>query len=156
MNSAFAGNICLIESLKVFAEHGSDRAEFVKLCKRVEYTIRAWYLLQFEDLMVLVIFSLCLFKLCIAITSSNQDVLTFILCLQQLYSLFDPVSGAKKLEQQNLSPTEIDVLEQNFLTYLFQVLHLFFMSFLCFRSGGWVGLDMHGIKTGNTIIRKGY
>ncbi|KAG6748595.1 hypothetical protein POTOM_048524 [Populus tomentosa] len=91
MNSAFAGNICLIESLKVFAEHGTDRAEFVKLCKRVEYTIRAWYLLQFEDLM-------------------------------QLYSLFDPVSGAKKLEQQKLSPTEIDVLEQNFLTYLFQVM----------------------------------
>lgn len=34
------------------AEHSSDRAEFLKLCKRVEYTIRAWYLLQFEDLMV--------------------------------------------------------------------------------------------------------
>lgn len=33
-------------------EHKSDRAEFLKLCKRVEYTIRAWYLLQFEDLMV--------------------------------------------------------------------------------------------------------
>ena len=141
----------LIESLKVFAEHGTDRAEFLKLCKRVEYTIRAWYLLQFEDMMVLVIFSSCVFKLR---TSSNQDVLTFILCLQQLYSLFDPVYGAKKLEQQNLSPTEINVLEQNFLTCLFQVLHLFFVSFLCFRSGGWVSLDMHEIKTGNTIIRK--
>jgi hypothetical protein len=44
------------------------------------------------------------------------------LCLQQLYSLFDPVHGAQKLEQQNLSPEEIDVLEQNFLMYLFQVL----------------------------------
>ncbi|KAJ6873674.1 hypothetical protein NC651_032510 [Populus alba x Populus x berolinensis] len=81
----------LIMTLANLIEHGTDRAEFVKLCKRVEYTIRAWYLLQFEDLM-------------------------------QLYSLFDPVSGAKKLEQQNLSPTEIDVLEQNFLTYLFQVM----------------------------------
>ncbi|XP_040370841.1 uncharacterized protein LOC112186322 isoform X3 [Rosa chinensis] len=30
-----------------------DRDEFLKLCKRVEYTIRAWYLLQFEDLMVM-------------------------------------------------------------------------------------------------------
>ncbi|CAI9777224.1 unnamed protein product [Fraxinus pennsylvanica] len=70
-------------------EHTSDRAEFLKLCKRVEYTIRAWYLLQFEDLM-------------------------------QLYSLFDPVHGAQKLEQQNLSPDEVDILEQNFLTYLFQ------------------------------------
>lgn len=133
----------LIESLKVFAEHGTDRAEFLKLCKRVEYTIRAWYFLQFEDMMVLVIFSSCLFKLW---ASSNQDVLTFILCLQQLYSLFDPVSGAKKLEQQNLSPTEIHVLEQNFLTFLFQVLHLFYVFFLCFRSGGWVSLDMHEIK----------
>ncbi|KAG8385032.1 hypothetical protein BUALT_Bualt04G0180700 [Buddleja alternifolia] len=72
-------------------EHSSDRAEFLKLCKRVEYTIRAWYLLQFEDLM-------------------------------QLYSLFDPVHGSQKLEQQNLSPDEIDILEQNFLTYLFQVM----------------------------------
>ncbi|KAG8656054.1 hypothetical protein MANES_04G093700v8 [Manihot esculenta] len=72
-------------------ELSSDRAEFLKLCKRVEYTIRAWYLLQFEDLM-------------------------------QLYSLFDPVTGAQKLEQQKLSPEEIDVLEQNFLIHLFQVM----------------------------------
>nr|XP_009761549.1 PREDICTED: uncharacterized protein LOC104213712 isoform X2 [Nicotiana sylvestris] len=41
----------------------------------------------------------------------------------QLYSLFDPVNGAKKLEQQKLSPEEIDVLEQNFLTYLFQIMN---------------------------------
>ncbi|KDP41865.1 hypothetical protein JCGZ_26883 [Jatropha curcas] len=81
----------LIMTLANLIEHTSDRAEFLKLCKRVEYTIRAWYLLQFEDLM-------------------------------QLYSLFDPVSGAQKLQQQNLSPEEIDVLEQNFLTYLFQVM----------------------------------
>ncbi|KAL6533559.1 hypothetical protein OROMI_027671 [Orobanche minor] len=39
----------------------------------------------------------------------------------QLYSLFDPVHGTQKLEQQNLSSDEIDILEQNFLTYLFQV-----------------------------------
>ncbi|XP_065867065.1 uncharacterized protein [Euphorbia lathyris] len=81
----------LIMTLANLIEFSSDRAEFLKLAKRVEYTIRAWYLLQFEDLM-------------------------------QLFSLFDPVSGAKKLEQQNLSPEEIDVLEQNFLTYLFQVM----------------------------------
>ncbi|XP_028780244.1 uncharacterized protein LOC114736559 [Neltuma alba] len=81
----------LIMTLANLIEHSSDRAEFLKLCKRVEYTIRAWYLLQFEDLM-------------------------------QLYSLFDPVHGAQKLEQQNLAPEEIDVLEQNFLTYLFQVM----------------------------------
>lgn len=41
--------------------------------------------------------------------------------LQQLYSLFDPVHGTQKLEQQNLSSDEIDILEQNFLRYLFQV-----------------------------------
>ncbi|CAL2250471.1 unnamed protein product [Prunus armeniaca] len=81
----------IIMTLANLIEHSSDRAEFLKLCKRVEYTIRAWYLLQFEDLM-------------------------------QLYSLFDPVNGAKKLEQQNLPPKEIDVLEQNFLRYLFQVM----------------------------------
>ncbi|KAL6508125.1 hypothetical protein OROHE_021667 [Orobanche hederae] len=40
----------------------------------------------------------------------------------QLYSLFDPVHGTQKLEQQNLSSDEIDILEQNFLTYLFQVM----------------------------------
>ncbi|KAL2320391.1 hypothetical protein Fmac_029360 [Flemingia macrophylla] len=81
----------LIMTLANLIEHSSDRAEFLKLCKRIEYTIRAWYLLQFEDLM-------------------------------QLYSLFDPVHGAQKLEQQKLTPEEIDVLEQNFLTYLFQVM----------------------------------
>lgn len=81
----------LIMALADLIEHSSDRAEFLKLCKRVEYTIHAWYLLQFEDLM-------------------------------QLYSLFDPVNGAQKLEQQKLSPDEIDVLEQNFLTYLFQIM----------------------------------
>jgi hypothetical protein len=41
--------------------------------------------------------------------------------MQQLYSLFDPVSGEKRLEQQNLSSDEIDTLEFNFMTYLFQV-----------------------------------
>ncbi|OMO50352.1 hypothetical protein CCACVL1_30493 [Corchorus capsularis] len=38
----------------------------------------------------------------------------------QLYSLFYPVHGAQKLQQLNLSSDEIDVLERNFLTYLFQ------------------------------------
>nr|GMC50904.1 Chromosome partition protein like [Ipomoea batatas] len=42
--------------------------------------------------------------------------------MQQLYSLFDPVYGAQKLEQQNLNSDEIDILEQNFLTYLFQIM----------------------------------
>ncbi|RZS05834.1 hypothetical protein BHM03_00036382, partial [Ensete ventricosum] len=74
-----------------FPELGTDRAEFLRLCKRVEYTIRAWYLLHFEDLM-------------------------------QLHSLFDPVHGGRRLEQQHLSDEEIDVLELNFITYLFQVM----------------------------------
>ncbi|KAE8718461.1 UPF0496 protein [Hibiscus syriacus] len=43
-------------------------------------------------------------------------------CKVHNYSLFDPVYGAQKLQQQNLTPAEIDVLEQNFLTYLFQVM----------------------------------
>ncbi|KAK4417959.1 hypothetical protein Salat_2208600 [Sesamum alatum] len=81
----------LIVHLANLIEHSSDRAEFLKLCKRVEYTIRAWYMLHFEDLM-------------------------------QLYSLFDPVHGTHKLDQQNLSTDEIDILEQNFLRYLFQVM----------------------------------
>ncbi|KAG8054080.1 hypothetical protein GUJ93_ZPchr0001g29777 [Zizania palustris] len=69
----------------------SDREEFMKLCKRIEYTIRAWYHLQFDDMM-------------------------------ELFALFDPVHGAKKLQQQNFSPEEVDTLEQNFLTYFFQVM----------------------------------
>ncbi|KEH25636.1 hypothetical protein MtrunA17_Chr6g0461911 [Medicago truncatula] len=81
----------LFIALANLIKHSSDRAEFLKLCKRIEYTIRAWYLLQFEDMM-------------------------------QLYALFDPVSGAHKLEQQGLTCKEIDVLEQNFLTYLFEVM----------------------------------
>ncbi|CAN1295915.1 hypothetical protein LINPERPRIM_LOCUS22985 [Linum perenne] len=43
----------LIMTLANLIEQSSDRDEFLKLCKRVEYTIRAWYLLQFEDLMQL-------------------------------------------------------------------------------------------------------
>ncbi|KAI8533348.1 hypothetical protein RHMOL_Rhmol10G0001900 [Rhododendron molle] len=43
----------LIMRLANLIERSSDRAEFLKLCKRVEYNIRAWYLLQFEDLMVM-------------------------------------------------------------------------------------------------------
>lgn len=81
----------LFMRLAYLIEHEVDRNEFLKLCKKVEYTIRAWYLLQFEDLM-------------------------------QLYSLFDPVSGEKRLEQQNLTPDEIETLEFNFMTYLFQVM----------------------------------
>ncbi|KAL0344197.1 UNVERIFIED_CONTAM: hypothetical protein Sangu_1307100 [Sesamum angustifolium] len=42
----------LIVHLANLIEHSSDRAEFLKLCKRVEYTIRAWYMLHFEDLML--------------------------------------------------------------------------------------------------------
>ncbi|AQK39744.1 aminopeptidase [Zea mays] len=40
----------------------------------------------------------------------------------QLYSLFDPVSGKERLQQQNLTPEEIETLEFNFMTYLFQVM----------------------------------
>lgn len=81
----------LVMTLANLIEHSTDRAEFLKFCKRVEYTIRAWYILQFEDLM-------------------------------QLYALFDPIYGAQKLEQQNLSPEEIDILEENFLSYMLQVM----------------------------------
>ncbi|XP_047178721.1 uncharacterized protein LOC124845639 [Vigna umbellata] len=81
----------LIMTLTNLIKHSADRVEFLKLCKRIEYTIRAWYLLQFEDMM-------------------------------QIYSLFDPVSGAQKLKQQKIPSEEVDVLEQNFLAYLFEVM----------------------------------
>ncbi|KQK11333.1 uncharacterized protein LOC100835927 [Brachypodium distachyon] len=81
----------LIMKLAYLIERESDREEFLKLCKRVEYTIRAWYHLQFDDMM-------------------------------ELFALFDPVHGAKKLQQQNFSSDEVDILEQNFLTYFFQVM----------------------------------
>jgi hypothetical protein len=81
----------LVMRLAYLIEHEVDRNEFLKLCKKVEYTIRAWYLLQFEDLM-------------------------------QLYTLFDPVTGGKRLEQQSLTPEDIETLEFNFMTYLFQVM----------------------------------
>lgn len=41
--------------------------------------------------------------------------------MQQLFSLFDPVNGEKSLEQQGMTSSELDTLELNFLTYLFQV-----------------------------------
>jgi hypothetical protein len=40
------------------AEHEADRNEFLRLCKKVEYTIRAWYQLHFEDLMASLLFYL--------------------------------------------------------------------------------------------------
>ncbi|KDP41867.1 hypothetical protein JCGZ_26885 [Jatropha curcas] len=81
----------LISTLSDHIEQKSDRDEFLKLCQRVEYTIRAWYLLHFEDLMT-------------------------------LYALFEPIYGAKKLKQHNLTPEEIDSCEQQFLTCLFQIM----------------------------------
>eukprot|EP00250_Pteridium_aquilinum_P012831 c20971_g1_i1 orf=147-1628(+) len=42
--------------------------------------------------------------------------------LMQLYSLFDPVHGVKKLEQQSLSPAKVDSLEQQFLHHLFKIM----------------------------------
>lgn len=44
-----------------------------------------------------------------------------LVLLQELFALFDPVHGSKKLQQQNFSSEEIDTLEQNFLSYFFQV-----------------------------------
>lgn len=40
--------------LPPYSGPGQDmqQAEFHKLCKRIEYTIRAWYLMQFEEMMV--------------------------------------------------------------------------------------------------------
>lgn len=80
----------ILSHLAYLIEFEDDKAEFVKLCKRVEYTIRAWYLTQFEDMM-------------------------------QLYALFDPSDGAKKLQQQGFS-VNVDNLEQNFLNNLFKVM----------------------------------
>lgn len=42
--------------------------------------------------------------------------------LNQLYSLFDPVHGRRKLQQLELSPPKVDQLEQRFLKILFQVM----------------------------------
>lgn len=69
----------------------AERDEFLKFCKRVEYTIRAWYIIHFEDMM-------------------------------QLYSLFDPVHGAQKLQQHKMKSEEIDELEQKFMRYFFKVM----------------------------------
>lgn len=57
---------------------------------------------------------------------SAHDFNNDTICFQELYSLFDPVYGGPVLEKQNFSPEEIDVLEQNFLTYFFKVRFLIF------------------------------
>ena len=110
------------------AEQTSDRADFLKLCQRIEYTIRAWYLLQFEDMMVLSFFQ--------GLIDQNfylfSELLIRLVMLQQLYTLFDPIHGAQKLEQQNLTPEEVDEFEIKFLMHLFQVMWLLqlFVKFL--------------------------
>lgn len=57
---------------------------------------------------------------------------------QELYSLFDPVYGGPVLEKQNFSPEEIDVLEQNFLTYFFKVRFFFFLLFFSWKHFGFL------------------
>ena len=49
------------------------------------------------------------------------DYLDVCAVMQQLYALFDPVNGEKSLEQQGMTSSELDTLELNFLTYIFQV-----------------------------------
>ncbi|CAN1826988.1 hypothetical protein LINPERHAP1_LOCUS31778 [Linum perenne] len=72
-------------------EGKKEKEDFGRLCQRAEYTIRAWYLLHFEQMM-------------------------------QLYSLFEPGYGDRKIEQQNLTPEDVDICERNFLNCLFQVM----------------------------------
>ena len=61
--------------------------------------------------------------------------------LQQLYSLFDPVTGGKRLEQQSLTPEEIETLEFNVMTYLFQVVLVHLPLF-----------TIHGTKKNSTEV----
>ena len=127
-----------------FAEDRSERDEFLKFCKRVEYTIRAWYILQFEDMMVFSeilqhsypIGSVVCFA-CLFLSIYPFKIKRNVYWLQQLYSLFDPVHGAEKLEQQTLSPEEVDTLELNFLAYLFQVLLLVVTVSHCYHLLRW-------------------
>jgi hypothetical protein len=56
------------------SERENDRTEFMKLCKRVEYTIRAWYLLQFDDLMV------CTYSSLRCLQSKLVEFLNFFCC----------------------------------------------------------------------------
>ncbi|KAJ4748455.1 aminopeptidase (DUF3754) [Rhynchospora pubera] len=43
----------IVEELEDMIENEADRSEFAKLCKRVEYVIRAWYMIHFENMMEL-------------------------------------------------------------------------------------------------------
>ncbi|XP_021736071.1 uncharacterized protein LOC110702636 isoform X2 [Chenopodium quinoa] len=80
----------LIHCLTQLIESESERAEFLTFCNRVDYTIRAWYLIQFEELM-------------------------------QLFKLFEPVAGARKLEECNFPEDKIELVEEKFLALLFKL-----------------------------------
>ncbi|KAL8160137.1 hypothetical protein V2J09_001674 [Rumex salicifolius] len=43
----------LIETLVKLIESDSDKKEFLTFCKRVEYTVRAWYTVKSEDMMMM-------------------------------------------------------------------------------------------------------
>ncbi|CAI0555812.1 unnamed protein product [Linum tenue] len=81
----------IISALTNRIEGRNEKDEFVKLCQRAEYMIRAWYLLHFEEMM-------------------------------QLYALFEPIHGDRKIEQHNLTPEDVDICERHFLNCLFQVM----------------------------------
>lgn len=71
----------------------------------------------------------------------NTYLLTILIMthmFQELYSLFDPVYGGPVLEKQNFSPEEIDVLEQNFLTYFFKVRFFLLLLFFSWKHFGFL------------------
>ncbi|XXG49673.1 hypothetical protein AAC387_Pa02g3785 [Persea americana] len=89
----------LIKKLTELIEDSNQRFEFLKFCKGVEYTIRAWYHLQFEDLMQLY----TIFNPLLADKKRQH-------------------SPDEMKRQQSLPPDEIKHLEQNFLTCLFEII----------------------------------
>ncbi|KAG2558012.1 hypothetical protein PVAP13_8NG106200 [Panicum virgatum] len=61
-------------------------------------------------------------KLAYLIERDNDRSEFMKLCKRQLYALFDPVNGEKSLEQQGMTSSELNTLELNFLTYIFQIM----------------------------------
>ncbi|KAI4375416.1 hypothetical protein MLD38_013287 [Melastoma candidum] len=151
----------LIAELSSKFDDKSERSEFLKFCKRVEYAIRAWYLVQFEDMMKLEQRNLSPEE----IDAAEEDFLTYLMSVMEKSNFKIATDGEINVAlsaQYRLSmPIKVDeskldnrLLRKYFTQHPRDNLPDFADKYIVFRRG--IGLDkMSGyfFKTKlNTII----
>lgn len=99
------------------------------------FELGIFFSLRISWFLFLLLYTTITFTSLVIIVFVNQTntYVSSLFIAQHLYALFDPIHGARKLEQQKLSPEQIDDFELSFLTHLMKVLikpNFQFLSFL--------------------------